>query len=250
MKRRSLLLTMVAGLTLTGCSFDDLMFWKKVEDSDLPENTLREFDGYRLATKVKNKKRYLLGDYRHREDLMRFANGDYHRDDKGFYPFYMGTVGGTTEGAAEFEVKFTNIFKGEFSLQCFCEDTRLPWHEKYIGVYAATSSFENSVMSIALLDDPKQTTYEDPKEHKEWTVSGICKFYKTYEGMPAYAPAIDYEYPGIDLDGPVPKFLGSSMITDEDWGKGKSDYISMDAKRWEDALTPGKYDLGHLYEKI
>ena len=245
MKKRLFLLPLIGGMLLSGCDFEDLMFWKKPV---FPENTLEEFQGYKIATKLKEGKRYLLGDYRVREDLMRFANGDYHWDSGQFYPFYMGTVAGTTEGAAEFEIKYLDKGAGEFSIQCFAKDESLPWNKKYIGVYAAISTHDNQVMSLALLDDPKQTTYTDPKDHKDWRVSGTFKFYKEYEGLPAYAPAAPFAYPEVDPE-PVPKFLGSSKITQEGWDKGEKDYISMDCKKWEDALSTEKYDLAHFYEK-
>lgn len=247
MKKRLFLLPLVGGLLLSGCSLEDLMFWKKkVKDSDLPANTLREFQGYKLATEVKDGKRYLLGDYRHREDLMRFANGDYHWDSGKSYPFYMGTVAGRVEGAAEFEVKYLNKSAGEFSLQVFADG--MPWNQKYVGVYAAKSTYGNQVMSIALLDDPNQTTYKEPNTGSDVRCSGVFKFYEKYEDMPAYAPAAPFAYPEVDPE-PVPKFLGSSLITQEDYDKGEPDYISIDCKKWEDALSPDKYDLGHLYEK-
>ena len=251
MKKRLFLLPLIGGLLLSGCSVDDLMFWKKkVSDSDLPANTLKEFGGYKIATSIKEGKRYLLGAYSHRGDLMRFISGDYHRDAAGFYPFYMGTVEATTQGAAEVEVKYTNKSKGEFSLQVFCSDTSLPWHGKYIGVYAAESSYQNKVMSIALLDDPKQKTYIDPKSNKEVgnKTSGIFQFYDKYEDLPAYGVAAPYEYPEVDPE-PVPKFLGSAMVTDQDWENGTPDYASISCVRWEDALSANKFDLAHLYEK-
>ena len=245
MKKRLFLLPLIGGMLLSGCDFEDLMFWKK---ATLPENTLEEFQGYKVVTKVKEGKRYLLGDYRHREDLMRFAAGDYHRDSKGEYPFYMSTVAGTTEGAAEFEIKYTNKSAGEFSIQVFTKDSSYPWNNKYIGVYAAQSTYGNQVMSLALLDKPDQTSYTDPKSGNSVKVSGTFTFVKTYEGLNAYAPAAPFAYPDVDPE-PVPKFLGSSMITQEDFDKGEPDYISMDCKKWEDALDPNKYDLAHFYEK-
>lgn len=248
MKKHLFLLPLVGGLLLSGCSIEDLMFWKKSSKVEFPANTLEEFKGYKIATSVKDGGRYLLGDYRHREDLMRFAQGDYHRDSKGEYPFYMSTVAGTTEGAAEFEVKFTNKSKGEFSLQVFCANTSLPWNGKYVGAYAAKSSYDNQVMSLALLDSPTQTHYTDPKSGTSYTCKGIFQFYTVYEDLPAYAPAIPFAYPNIDPE-PVPKFLGSSLLSQENFDRGEPDYTSMDCKKWEDALTPDKYDLAHFYEK-
>ena len=243
MKKQLMLLPFLSALALCGCG--------SVKDSDLPPHTLREFEGYKLVTKVKNGKRYLLGDYRYREDLMRFANGDYHWDSGKSYPFYMGTVAGvgSTKEAAEFELKFTNKSKGEFSLQCFTKDASLPWNKKYVGVYAAMSSNDNKVMSIALLDSPTQKTYID-RDENEWAVSGIFKFYEKVDDLGAYAPGIPFQYPDVDPSAEhEPKFFGSSMVTEEDWEKGEPDYISMDCKRWEEALRDSRYNLAHLYEK-
>ena len=247
MKKQLFLLPLLGGLVLSGCTIKIgnktiKLFEKKGsgESVEWPDNWCAEFQGYKIATEVKEGVRYLLGNYRVREDIMRFANGDYHRDDKGYYPFYMGTVAKTVEGAAEIEIKFTNKEEGEFSMQMFCRGQ--VWHQKYIGVYAAESSFGNQVMSIALLDSPDQTSYTDPKSNKTYTPSGVFKFYKEFDGMMAYAPAAPFQYPDRDEEK-VPKFFGTGHASEGD------DFTSMDCKSYETALLADDYDLSHLYEK-
>lgn len=255
MKKQLFLLPLLGGLLLTGCKITlgnktIYLFEKKPSNSEkegekedaLPDNFCEEFRGYKIARSVKDGGKYLLGVYRQRENLMRFANGDYHRDDKGYYPFYMGTVAGTDSEvmskAAEIEVKF--VGENEFTMQMFCEGQ--VWNRKYIGVYAASSSFGNSVMSIALLDSPDQTSYTDPKSNKTYTPSSHFKYYTEYNDTVAYAPAAPFKYPDVDEEI-VPKFLGSGHASEG------ADYTSMDCKSYETALDYESYDLAHLYEK-
>ena len=254
MKKQLFLLPLLGGLLLTGCKFTIgnktfYLFEKKPADSEnegekeaLPENFCEEFRGYKIARTVKDGGKYLLGVYRKNENLMRFANGDYHRDSKGYYPFYMGTVAGNEEDvmskAAQIEVKF--VGEDEFTMQMFCEGQ--VWHQKYIGVYAASSSYGNSVMSIALLDDPNQTSYTDPKNGNTFTPSSHFKFYTEYNDTIAYAPAAPFQYPDVDEEK-VPKFIGTGHANEG------ADYTSMDCKSYETALEYESYDLAHLYEK-
>lgn len=247
MKKRLFLIPLTAGFVLTGCKVTlfgkTFTFFEKKGSTDveLPQNFLKEFQGYKLATSVKDGGRYLLGVYRVNEDLMRFANGDYHRDGNKYFPFYMATVAGTTEGAAEIEVKM--VGNDEFTMQVFASGQ--VWDQKYIGVYSAESTYGNSVMSIALLDSPDQTSYTDPKDSKTSdNVSAKFKFYTTYEEMPAYAPAAPFQFPDIDEEK-VPKFMGTGHNTSD----GEPDYTSIDCKSYDIALNSELYDLAHLYEK-
>ena len=253
MKKQLFLLPLLGGLLLTGCKITIgkktfYIFEKKPSGNEeqleeLPENFVDEFRGYKLARNVEDGGRYILGVYRQRENLMRFANGDYHRDSKGYYPFYMGTVAANETDAmskaAEFVVKF--VGDNEFTMQVFAEGQ--VWHEKYVGVYAASSSFGNSVMSIALLDSPEQTSYKDPKSGKTYTdLTSHFVYYDKYNGTVAYAPAAPYKYPEVDEEL-VPKFLGTGHASEGD------DYTSMDCKSFETALDYESYDLAHLYQK-
>ena len=212
-------------------------------EEELPSNFLKEFKGYKLAREVKDGGRYLLGVYRQKEDLMRFANGDYHRDSRGYYPFYMATVAGNEEDvmskAAEFEVKF--VGNDEFTIQVFCEGQ--VWHQKYVGVYAASSSYGNQVTSIALLDSPDQTSYTNPKDNKTFTdLTSHFKFFSEFNEVKAYAPAALYQYPEVDEEK-VPKFMGTGHANEG------TDYTSIDCKSYEAALDYESYDLAHFYEK-
>ena len=255
MKKQLFLIPVVGAFLLAGCQIKIgnkvFKFFEKNNSSSneegLPSNFKEEYNGYKLARSVKNGGRYILGVYRTREDKMRFANGDYHygynastKVDNDWFPFYLGTVEGSTEEAAEIEVKFTS--NDEFTMQVFAEGK--PWDKKYIGVYAASSSFGNSVMSIALLDDPEQASYKDPKSNKTFSPSGTFKYFESYDGTLAYAPAAMFLYPGLDEEA-VPKFLGTGHNPKEE----EDDYTSMDSKSYEVALDYEQYDLAHLYEK-
>lgn len=242
MKKRLLFLPLIAGMALCSCEIE--IFGLHIGGGSNTGGTtdasiLEEFQGYKLAKSVKDGGKYLLGVYRVNEDLMRFASGNYHTDENGEYPFYMGTVGGTTSGAAEITVKM--LGHGEFSMQVSAPGK--VWDQKYIGVYAATSSFNNTVMSIALLDDPDQTSYS--QGGKSYSPKGRFKFFEEYDGAKQYAPGVMFQYPGVDEEE-VPKFLGSGHNADADT---EGDYISIDCKSYEVALQRDAYDLGHLYEK-
>ena len=250
MKKRLLLLPLLAGLTLAGCEFTIggnkiTIGGKKDKNGEIQKNPyiMNEFQDYKLAKEVKDGQRYLLGVYRQKENLMRFVNGKMHEDNNGSYPYYMGTISGTTNGAAEIEA---HVSGSTFSLQVHAPGE--VWDGKYIGVYPATSSFNNSVMSIALLDDPDQTLYTPLNGGSQVGTSGKFTYYESYDGREAYAPAILFKYPGLDEEK-VPKFLGTGHVSDIDLEKGEDDYISVDCKSYEIALDPEAYDLAHLYVK-
>ena len=265
MKKSLILLPLLAGLTLSGCEIN--LFGKKIvirgkdgENQNQNNNnnnnnnndggegntlyTLEEFQGHKLVKEVKDGGRYYLGVYRHEEDLIRFFNGDYHRDSKGYYPYYLNTVAGTVTGAAEVEVKF--VGNDEFALLVHANGE--VYDGKYIGVYSASSSYGNNVMSVAAFDSLDQTTYQDPKTQQRYTDFTMkFKFLSTYEGTNCYAPAAMFKYPDVDEEA-VPKFLGTGHISEKSKEEGQSDYTSIDSKSYEVALDPEQYDLAHFYE--
>ena len=253
MKKRLFLVPLLGGFLLSSCSFSDLMFWQKKESSQEeqkheykpdpkpPEDTTdhspvlkEEFGDYKLVKSPEPGKKYILANYRHDADYMMFFNGDYHRDGDEFYPFYMG---GTEEVDESAEVEIESLGDdGSFAIKVSCAES-LPWNGKYIGVYSATSSFSNPVMSIALLDSPDQTEYVDPKSDLETNpTNGTFKFYDEIEGLKVYAPAAMYQNEELDAE-PVPKFIGT-----------KGEYVSFDCKSVDDALDGTQYDIAHFYE--
>lgn len=249
MKKRLLLLPLTA-LMLTGCKITLFgktfyLFEKNPEGGGtdtLPENFLMEFENYKMATKVKDGGKYILATYRINEEKVRIFNGDYHKDSKGSYPFYLGTSEDSSL-AAEVEIKFTG--KDTFAMQVHAPTQ--PWDGKYIGVYAAQSGYQNEVMSIALLDDPDQETYQVPigSDTKTYYPKGQWKFYEKYDNLPAFSPAALYKHEQVGDVEAVPKFLG----TGHNQKAGEPDYTSMDCKSYEVALQNDAYDLAHLYEK-
>ena len=252
MRKRLFLLPIMAGLALTGCDFNFFGLFGGGDKSaqalqQLIDNgaALKEFKGYEVATKVEDGGEYLLGVYRKNEDLIRFANGDYHKDAAGTYPFYMATVSATTEGAAKVTVKFQS--KDKFSLQVSCPGK--PWDGKYIGLYP-TKATKNFVTSLALLDDPNQKVYTTIPNHQNPTAEqkncyGLFTWFDYCEGSPVCAPGITMQHPDVDEE-PVPKFFGTGHDAD---AATKGDYTSIDAKSWEAAIDNEAYDLMHLYKK-
>ncbi len=74
-------------LALTSCTFDITSIFggkgkKALKELDEAGAVVKEFQGHKIATKVKDGGEYYLGVYRKNEELMRFGNGDYHHDDK------------------------------------------------------------------------------------------------------------------------------------------------------------------------
>lgn len=264
MKKHLILFPIMAGLLLAGCDFeifgtpihfgkDEEKQQENKEENKENENGQQgegenqdtgfkienapvlkeEFGDYKLAKTVEEGKRYIIAAYKHDHDKMLVFNGDYHRDKKGFYPFYLGGQFDSTEGAAEVEIHKIN--NEEFTIQV--HSSHEEWDGKYIGVYSAISGYDNKVMSVAVLDSPTQETYVDPKSGKQTDKpSAIFKFHGEEYGGKIYAPAADYLYQGVDEEI-VPKFLGTS-----------GDYQSIDCKSYEVALDGISYDIAHFYE--
>ena len=252
MNKKLAILAGVGSIALSGCSF---LFGGKAKQAlqELVDAgaALQTFQGHEIATSVSNGQEYYLGVYRKGEDLMRFANGDYHRDSKGFYPFYMNTVSGTLEGACTVKVKTLNFFKKTFGL--LVSAPGMEWDGKYIGVYGAQSSVSNNaVTSLALLDDPEQTEYKTIANHQAASdtvfCSGVFKFYDYYDGLAACSPGCLFQNEIAGDDEATPKFFGTGhnpKVTE-----GEADYTSIDAKGAYDALgSVDNYDLIHLYKK-
>ena len=247
MKKRLLWVPVFASLVLTGCEFT--IFGKTIrigepDTLELPENFKQEIDGYKMATKLKDGGEYILGVYRINEDIMRFADGNYHSDKNGQYSFYLGTSTDISEAAT---VVATSLGNGEFSLQMITSKGR-PWNNKYIGVYSAESSYSNKVMSIAPLDELDQTTFTVTNKKSTSQVTAKTqthfKYYETLDGMPAYTVGAMYLHEGVDEEEVV-KFIG----TGHNQSDTEPEYTSMDCKSYEVALSLDAYDLAHLYEK-
>ncbi len=276
MKKRLLILPLLGGFLLTGCDFmDTVKGWfspktedkssgdskkDKGDDDDIPELIVdhtpqikETYGGYKLARTLQEGKRYILGAYRHKSDTMRFFNGDYHRDGNGpddYYPYYLGTVENSTESAAQIEIEFVDGSTTDFNIHVveIPGEGEKPYLDKYIGIYAGTSEFDNVVTSMALLDDPNQTTYHDPK--KDVDHEGVkCNFTftgKYTKGEGASATEVDVYAPCIWFsknDEPEQLiFLGTKIDS--------NNYTSFDSQYAESATDGGAYDLAHFYELI
>ena len=138
MKKHLLLFPLLAGLVLSGCEFEIFgtkisLFEKEEEKQENKQEEKKEgeeqkegegeggeedegfkitnqpvlketFGNYKMAKSVQEGKRYIIAAYKHDHDKMLVFNGDYHRDSKGFYPFYLGGQLDSVEDAAEVEI--------------------------------------------------------------------------------------------------------------------------------------------------
>lgn len=249
MKKRLLLISALGGLLLTGCKITIFgktfyLFEKNKDGGDsgvLPENFKLEFEGYKLAKSVKDGGKYILADYRINEDKMLVFNGAYHSDEDGSYSCYFGCSNSASD-AAEVTVKF--LTKDTFSMKVSAPGKK--WDGKYIGLYAGQSGYNNFRVYAALLDDPTFVgPYSDPTYGGSWSCTGVFKYYTKYADLPAYAPGAPLQHDLAGETEATPKFIGTGHNQSED----EPDYVSMDAKSYEVALTNDAYDLAHLYEK-
>lgn len=271
MKKRMLLLPLISGLVLSGCSIT--LFGKKItfgkdnksNEQETNENTpappkdiplMEEYGDYKLADSIVAGKRYKFGLKRttgvHSGEV-RFFNGNYHiatePDKAGHkYSYYLGSTlaeNGDLEFAAELEAIASDT-AGEFYFKVHTLEDN-PWNDKYIGLYTAKATSRWTI-SFALLNDPSDTSataIDDDKNPTSYTVTPgngfITKFkmFTTYkDDRPIKAPGFMLKYADAGDTEAVAKFFGTS-----------DDYISIDCQNYEKALDPDLYDLAHLYEK-
>ena len=213
----------------------------KVPAGAIDKRGQEEILGYRRVDSPKAGKKYLFGYYDTAKGQMRFANGNYHSDDKGEYPYYLGTTENTAEGAAEFEL--TSVGNSEYTVKVTCDSSK-PWNNKMLALYEAQSSYSNLVMSIAPvnnLDD--QYSYGD----KTYDVVGRFKYYNTVnvDGDNYTVNTIGMEYQYVD-NGETEKVLrmfGCEIEND------KGGYVSIDCSVCTKCILD-TYAIAHLYEKI
>ena len=257
MKRKGLIALPLAAMMLGGCnvlgfqlpSLMDLIdplgiFHGKEDDGDaIDKKGQAEILGYRRVDNPVAGKKYLFGYYDTAKNKMRFANGNYHHDTKGDYPFYMATTEDTVEGAAEFEL--TSVGNSEYTIKVTCNDSSKPWNNKMLSLYEATSSYSNMVMSIAPADDieDQYTT----KDGQTVDVVGRFKFYKTAVIDDAkYAIntiGMEYQY---NANGETEKHLRLFGCEVENDNGG---YVSIDCSIATKCVQDS-YAIAHLYEKI
>ena len=161
MKKSLILLPLLAALALVGCgkeeaggnnnggNSDDT----EVDDGFIDKLGPDQVGVFKRVDEPELGKSYVFGYYDYNSEELRLANGKYHSDSKGFYPYYMATEQ-TTEDSDEL-ARFTleDGGTGKYMVKVSCADTEKPWHNKYMSIYSATSSYDNLVFSIAPVDD-------------------------------------------------------------------------------------------------
>lgn len=199
-------------------------------------------DYVRVDNPVEGEK-YFFGFYKPSTNKLMLANGKYHSDSKGSYPFYMATVetdAETTE-AASFEI--SKLSGGtEFTIKVTCpNDTTRPWHNKYMSIYSASSSYDNAVMSLAAVDNINEKfdtldTSAVPKPTGNLVdVNGKFEFVTTTETA---------VFNGVGI---VAKH--SSEDNERLWTFGckYTDYVSIDCSNEDKALS-NDYSVAHFYK--
>lgn len=283
MKKRLLLIPLISAFALSGCDFMDTVkgwFSPKSEDktpsgkkesgddSDIPELVVdhtpqikETYGGYKLARTLQEGKRYILGAYRHKSDTMRFFNGDYHRDSAGYYPYYLGTVEDSTDGAAQVEIEFVGSSTTEYNIKVveIPGDGEKPYLNKYLGIYTGLTDRDNLVTSLAALANASDTTYTDPvkgTEHDDvkTTFTFTEKYNQTTETgtkeVDVYAPCMSFARKTMtgsqgSVEGDAVErlvFIGTVI--------NSNNYTSFDTQFVETATDGGAYDLVHFYEAI
>ena len=275
MKKRMLLLPLLSGLVLSGCTFtlfgQEITLGKKeskggsgtqipdtptVTPKDIP--LMEEYGNYKLADSITAGKRYLLGLKRLTGEAhvneVRFFNGNYHvaTEEDGAkaghrYSYYLGTnkaENGNLEFAAELEAEASDV-EGEFYFKVHTTESN-PWNNKYLALYTAKAISRNTISFIPLdsVTQTSATAIDDDKNPASYEVTPtggfITKFkmFTSYEDdRPCKAPGFMLKYTAAGDTEPVAKFFGSS-----------GDYVSIDCQTYETALDPDNYDLAHLYE--
>ena len=227
MKKLSILaLAMVGSACLASCGVE--------VPKDIPGP--HEFQGYKMVGEVKDGKRYLLAFYNPGEDYIRFISGKQHEDSKGKYPYYMGTVAGTVQGAAEVEIHYTD--KTHFTMKVITDNE--DWSNKYIGVYPATSAYSNEVLSIYAGSSVGEAHETDDC----WYEYEFCQ---TFAGVNIYSVVLNVADIRFE-DEPSPKMFGAGITTDK--AGNVEEYISMDCTRADNAIDPETYHIAHFFEKM
>ena len=279
MKKRLLLLPLLSGLVLSGCTIT--LFGKTItigkdknkdNSSQIDDVTptppkdipiMEEIGDYKLATSIVAEHEYILGAKRtmdiHNGEA-RFFNGNYHvgddeSDTKSYgkrYSHYLGTTkveGTDLSFAAKLIAKDAGNGYFNFLVQSEGDPETHPWNGKYLGIYPSSGT-SNKTLSFALLDAPDSKTFTSIDDYKysstggeqEITATEVISKFKYFE---KYG---DDERP-IKTVGFMFKHSDAGDL--EEVGKffgtaGK--YSSFDCKSFETAMDPDAYDLAHLYE--
>lgn len=201
-----------------------------------------EFQGYKRVGKPDVNKDYVLGYYDASANTMKFATGNFHSDSKGKYPYYMETQT-TGDGAAIFNVEYEDDKHFNIKVSCPGKDD---WDGKYMAVYSAKSSFENSVASLAPVDnftDLYEDTISPTHTSNKYKVHGSFEYIETfangiYDTLGIYvADEID-NTDGVEQE-PILRMLGCKYAT----------YKSIDCSSIDKAMGDD-YAVCHFFEKI
>lgn len=237
MKKSLIILPLLAvvGGALASCGNDG----PKVNYYDQIEGP-HEIEGHKLADKLVDGKQYYLGVYDPSIDDVRFINGDPHRDSGKEYPFYMAKNDeGGLDNAAKVEVKFTD--SSHFKLLVHTPDEDQHWSEKYITLYAASSSYGNNLLSIHAADEG-ETEFVDIDGNTQTILTYEYEWMESYLEMPVYSSVFKYQDEREAEEEAIPRMFGTGIDTN-----AGEQYKSVDCKVGTSAVAED-YWIAHFFE--
>ena len=204
-----------------------------------------EIFGHKRVTKLENGKSYYYAVVKFNEDdeqQLMFLNGDEHwgvdsktKEEK-YFPYYMGETEVKSEDdiqnfAAKVKVDYVN--DTEFTLLVEKEDAMND--QKYVGVYKASSTYGNDVMSIHC-DEEVGADYYDEAKKTTFNCDYNFTWLEEYNGYKIQTAVIMIQDERHEEETAQPKFIGT----------GK-EYVSMDCANGDKA-TQDSYYLAYFYE--
>ena len=164
-----------------------------------------------------------------------FINGEPHKDAKGVYPFYMSeTEIETEEDLVQYAAKVTVDFISDKEFTMHISKEGADNDDTYIGIYLATSSYSNDVLSFHCGSEVGEKFVDDHGvEHDtmyNWT---WCDEYNSFA---IQTVVMMYQDERTGDTEKQPKFIGTG-----------GEYVSMDCSNETKALA-NDYNLAYFYE--
>lgn len=242
MKKSLVLLPLLSALALVGCGKKDDQGNQGNQEELIDKAGPAQVGDFKRVDNPVVGKSYVFGFYLPEDEEVRFATGNYHSDSKGQYPYYMATKSTSSADDLDELAKFTfeDAGNGQYKIKVTCEDTEKPWHDMYVAVYAATSTYSNNVFSFAPVEDINQQYQPVDKtlspEGELVDVIGKFDFVKNGEGCKLNTigfTAAHFNEPDDE------KF--------RTFGCQYQDYVSIDCSAIDKAISDD-YSVAHFYE--
>lgn len=246
MNKKLMILPLIAllGGALAGCDKDGPgPTPKPVDELDDSKLGPSEIFGHKRVTKLEDGKSYYYIVVKANDaDQIMVLNGDEHFgiDSKDhtekYFPYYMAESEVDSKEdmeAVAATVRVDYINDTEFTL--FVQKEEAMNDQKYVGVYKASSTFGNDVMSIHC-DKEAGADYYDEEKDKTFTCDYNFTWLDEYDGYAIQTAVLMIQDERYEESEKEPKFIGTGGT-----------YISMDCANADKALADD-YCLAYFYE--